>query len=742
MNDPTAGTRAIECGVISERGEGISAESGLDLLRRIMRSRWRISVVAALLLAIVGGFIVYRCVPLTYQSSGMVYVEGQLPVVLFDCPENEVPPLFDAFVWSQASLLQSREVIDVAVSRPEMSEAGWPAGPAGVAELQESLQVRREKGEQMIHVAVQHDDPRLAHTAVNAVLASFEELSGRRNGPRPEETLRILTRREQELLRLLAQLRADILEASDQYGSDAIARIHAEKVEELIALDRRLAEITLMRDETENGEYLGLWGPSGAAGRAAGEDSLTDLKDRELALMAEIESFSTAYGPNHPVIRELARRLEAIRIRGELTCNAMPYRGKDPRYDRPGLPPITRATRRRLRRDADWYQAMRDRVREETAGLERQRLVVNVLDEQADRTRQRLVDTQRRLDEIRVENSVGDRNRVSIVAFGDLPAAPVSDRRLGYALTGGFLLAAAAFGLAAMIGLLNPRARFHADLAAMGPGLPVLGVLPELGDGNELRDEPAARSVHQLRNLIELSEDATGGAVHAISSSLPGEGKTSVALAIAASLAAGGRKTLIIDGDIARGGMTRRLGLDHRPGLCGAIGPRRETGKAHPLQQGNLWIMPTGSSGGLRPEEISRRVLIRLLDELRTTYDAVLIDTGPVMTSVEAPLIAGVSDDVLLVVERNRKQRTIRSALHRLNQAGARVCGMVLNRAAQSDIAGGERELYVCGGEAAQLVPGVADALHEQVAGGASVLPIRPKGSDASGRPSEQRQAA
>ena len=89
-----------------------------------------------------------------------------------------------------------------------------------------------------------------------------------------------------------------------------------------------------------------------------------------------------------------------------------------------------------------------------------------------------------------------------------------------------------------------------------------------------------------------------------------------------------------------------------------AIGPAASSGRGgqiHPTPTENMWAMPIGGEHGLDPECLSSSKLIALLDTLRRRFDVVIVDTGPVLTSVEACLVAAVSDRMLMVVNRGQK---------------------------------------------------------------------------------------
>ena len=96
-----------------------------------------------------------------------------------------------------------------------------------------------------------------------------------------------------------------------------------------------------------------------------------------------------------------------------------------------------------------------------------------------------------------------------------------------------------------------------------------------------------------------------------------------------------------------------------------------------------------------------------LLEALRSRFDAIIIDTGPVITSIEACLVSGLSDRVIMVVNRNQRLASIRSSLARLKSVEATCAGMVFNRADKADFRAREESAATGRTPIAPLVPTV-----------------------------------
>src|SRR5205085_4585273 len=139
---------------------------------------------------------------------------------------------------------------------------------------------------------------------------------------------------------------------------------------------------------------------------------------------------------------------------------------------------------------------------------------------------------------------------------------------LGGALGGGLPVA-----LLLLIGLLDSRYRYSDDAGGTNmAGLTLLGILPNLPDrlSDPGQASVAAHCVHQIRTMLQINAGQDRSAF-AVTSASPGDGKTSLTLALGLSFAASGSRTLLIDADLVGAGLTARLGMNGPEGILEAI---------------------------------------------------------------------------------------------------------------------------------------------------------------------------
>jgi capsular exopolysaccharide synthesis family protein len=167
-----------------------------------------------------------------------------------------------------------------------------------------------------------------------------------------------------------------------------------------------------------------------------------------------------------------------------------------------------------------------------------------------------------------------------------------------------------------------------------------------------------------------------------LTSSVPEEGKTTLAACLAVVAAAAGYRTLLIDGDLRRPTVQRVLGLPDHPGvvehLCGGVA------LADAIVDGPVANLKVLGAGRLTVDPLrllSGPPLRALLDEARRDYDQVIIDSSPVLGVSDAQNLARAVDRVVLVVQWDRTPRSlVASATQTLKKSGVPVAGVVLTQ--------------------------------------------------------------
>jgi capsular exopolysaccharide synthesis family protein len=212
--------------------------------------------------------------------------------------------------------------------------------------------------------------------------------------------------------------------------------------------------------------------------------------------------------------------------------------------------------------------------------------------------------------------------------------------------------------------------------------LPVLGTIPILRSHRRLdqNSHGLGDAVDGIAASLVFSTPEESQRVVLVTSALAGEGKTTVAVNLATSLAALGRPTLLLDLDLRRPRLHSLFNLDLGPGatevLAGQIEP---LDAVRPTNIENLSVLPAGL---LHERGLSARYDDRVkevLGELRTAFAHVVVDTGPVLPIVETRLLARHVDGVVLSLLRDVSEiPKVMAACELLRSFEAHILGAVM----------------------------------------------------------------
>jgi len=248
----------------------------------------------------------------------------------------------------------------------------------------------------------------------------------------------------------------------------------------------------------------------------------------------------------------------------------------------------------------------------------------------------------------------------------------------------------------------------HATCLASLPKADAVSELHHLVTGGPaLHRSLFTESILSLRTALLLGQNTASGTI-AVTSATANEGKSVIATNLAAALALQGFRVVLVDADLRRPGLHRDFAADNRLGLAAVLHERCQIGQAtQPTQIDNLWVLPAGPAD-IHSADVAARRFGQISEELKSTYDFVVIDLPPVMFA-DALAIAATADTVVLVVHAAQTPRDlVRAALHQLHTARAHVAGLVLNQVSNTAMTHYYYEAY-----RAYHPPKRTDAIHD-----------------------------
>ncbi|WP_409483684.1 polysaccharide biosynthesis tyrosine autokinase [Arsenicicoccus dermatophilus] len=266
----------------------------------------------------------------------------------------------------------------------------------------------------------------------------------------------------------------------------------------------------------------------------------------------------------------------------------------------------------------------------------------------------------------------------------DHPCAPRPLRTLALGLVLGLLLG---LGAALLRDLLDTSIKGEREVKEVAED-PVIGSIhfdPDASSHPLIVHSDAhstrAEAFRTLRTNLQFVDAATHPRVLVLTSSLPGEGKTTTTGNLGLTLAASGAKVCIIEGDLRRPRLLQYMGLEGAVGLTSVlIGEADLEDVLQPFGD-NLHVLGSGPIPPNPSELLGSPAMRDLLDRLRRDFEYVVIDAPPVLPVTDAAVLATLADGAVLVVGAGviRKEDLTR-ALDHLRAVDARLLGLVVNR--------------------------------------------------------------
>lgn len=401
------------------------------------------------------------------------------------------------------------------------------------------------------------------------------------------------------------------------------------------------------------------------------------LRQNEASLSADLAELSQYYGKNHPTMQPVRQKLEEVRrsIRAETqrVLSSLERQVETARASEQGL--------------VDSVELMKG----DLGAANKAQGELAILEAEA-AANQTLLDTfLQRFKETAAEGSMHVPD-VRIVSRADLPANPSYPRKLQILLLSLIAALGLGVGLAFINEALDDTIR-SMEQAEKGLGMTALGLVPALTGSRWRRMNPAryvvkrqrsafAESLHRLYSGVMLSGGKAPPKTILMTSSLPSEGKTTIAVSLGRLLALSNRKVIVVDADLRRPGVHKIVGVSGKRGLAECVAGTVTVADAILRdRESTLDILPAGTIGNDAARIVGSDRLAAILGDLARTYDVVLVDAAPVFAVDDARLIGRMVDRTVYLVRWGRtRQAVAASGLKQMLEAGANIAGVLVTR--------------------------------------------------------------
>ena len=273
---------------------------------------------------------------------------------------------------------------------------------------------------------------------------------------------------------------------------------------------------------------------------------------------------------------------------------------------------------------------------------------------------------------------------------GLYPVRPNKQRMVMVWVLGGLFVGA---GLAFLLNLMDNTFKGSEDVEHR-LNLPVLGQLPQLkiekgkklGPMNQFIDKSRSafsESIRTIRTGVMLSTLDKERSIITVTSSVPGEGKTTLAINLAHSISQM-KKTLLIDADMRRPMVHRAKKIEQpRPGLAALVTGEASFDEAHETTEDGLHVIPAGTVPPNPLELLSSNRFKNLIAELQKTYEVIIIDSAPALAVSDALVVSQLADALLYVIRADATPyQAAEQGIKRLRRANSPLLGCVLNQVA------------------------------------------------------------
>jgi capsular exopolysaccharide synthesis family protein len=669
----------------------------------VLHKRRMLIVVCPIISLLFATLYNYTTRPL-YQATSQILIEHDIPNVL---PTKEVMEFSQQgadYYQTQYQLLRGRNLAEAVVQKLNLQHSsefqtgpmmtpwerlerkflgrapspvgsdGIPLSPAAAA-FQSRLSIEPVIGSRLVNLRFLAYDPSLAALAVNTLAQLYIEQSLDFRYTTSSEATGWLADRQADQKKKVEEAERALQDYSEREGlvnfeekqSLAEQKLQTFAQAAMNARTDRITKETLYNQfrtlPTSQLESLPL---------VAGSLSIQQLREHLGELRREQARLSETLGERHP---------DLIRVNSDIRSNEDKLRSEIQFIERS----VESDYRAALQQEAS-LAANLETAKREALEVNRKAIEFGVLKREVEANQLLYRDLMNRTKQTGLESELKSTN-IRVVEKAEPPRVPVAPQRARNYLLSLLIGIALGVGLASLFEQVDNTMKTPEDIKRH-LGMPFLGMVPDVTarSGKILRPSSIAASAAEayrvLRTNLIFTSAATKGRVLLVSSTNPGEGKTTTITNLAAALAQNGARVLAIDADLRRPTVHQHFGLAKTPGLSDLIvGKCKPSEAVQTTQYKGLHVLPCGYIPPNPAELLGSMAMKDILVGLREHYEWVLIDTPPVLAMADTPVICPLVDGVVLVIAAEVSSRpSITRAIDQIGAVGGKVTGIVLNK--------------------------------------------------------------
>ena len=674
-----------------------SEESQLGRYAIIVRRRkWVILAILALAMLAALAYT-FATTPL-YRAQTTLQIQREAArVVKDDDIEPQSAVSGTEFYQTQYGLLQSRSVALEAARKLRLADnmeflTGYAGtDPDDLAGLTRQVRLDRAVGlveahtlvtpvrnSGLVELAFDAPTPQLAAQISNALAEAYITLNLQRRYDATGYARRFL---ETELAKVRSRLedseRTVVNYADNQQLIEINRRVDAEgntsgqslSEMDLDVLNQRLADAKAARIDAQS--KLNAARRTGASAEALNDTTLGELRTTLAELEAQYSRDLATFKPDYPGMVALRQQIDTLR-------RAVNARGSSVGQSLAAVYQAAAAREGAL-------QAQVNALKGAVLDQNRRKIQLGIFQRDADTNRALYDSLLERYKQIGVAGGIGV-NNIAIVDRALEPSSPYTPNLLANLLLGA--IAGLIIGLLAafILDQLDDAIKSPADLEKL-LDLPLLGVVPKVAIDDPIdelsdRTSPLSEAYLAIRTSLNFSTNEGVPRTLAVTSANASEGKSTTALAIAATLARLGKRVLLIDSDMRNPSIHRQLGLDNNHGLVELLTDNAELAQVtRTVPVENLSVITSGPIPPNPAELLAGESFRRIVEQARSRFDYVVVDCPPILGLSDAPLIASAMSATVFVISANSTSaKSAIGSLRRLMESHAHIVGAVLTK--------------------------------------------------------------
>ncbi|CAI10010.1 Exopolysaccharide biosynthesis protein [Aromatoleum aromaticum EbN1] len=543
-----------------------------------------------------------------------------------------------------------------------------------------NLTIEPVRNSRLVKIHFDSSDPVLASRIVNAISEAFINVNLERRMDASSFAKVFLEERLQQLKVKLGETERELVafarEEQIVRGGEQEASVDTQVMQEfttaLAKAQQERIRAEALYQQLESGSVEGM--PQVLENKV-----IQEFKGHKAKLETEYQENLKIYKPAYPKMVQLQSQIDEMqaKIAEELA------------HVRSGI----RSAYQAARAQEAMLQTKMDESKRTVLGVQDRSIQYNILKREVDTNRQLYDGLLQRYKEVGVAGGVGV-NNVSVVDKAEVPLQPFKPKTLLNALIAALLGLFGGIGLALLFEHLDDTIKDGESMERL-LGLPVLGMVPlvkRAGDAArelvlEQLDDPRSgfsEAYRSLQTAMQFSTQEGIPKVLMVTSASIGEGKSTTALALAINLSQMGLKVLLVDADLRKASVHRKLGLPNRAGLTNYLaGDSRPVDVTQPTPYDKLFVITSGPLPPNPAELLGSAKMVALLDVAKDRFDCVIVDGPPVLGLADAPLLGSITDATVVIVEAGGTRKDfLAGALKRLRSTRTRVIGGVLTKIA------------------------------------------------------------